>query len=133
MADIRGVVPVDADWTDATTFARAVGETARSSEPVGAALVWVHLPHRNPVVQALGAILPPAAYIVRLWGSGSGRPREDAAAAPRPDAREMRDVFLGSMPDGHGRRWLTHDEISRGSLRALTEDAPQQVIGELPS
>ena len=41
--------------------------------------------------------------------------------------------ILGSVADGGSRRWLTHEEISRGSLQALAERASDQVVGELPA
>lgn len=124
------LVAVDSDWSDPETLAEATRQ-ATSDRDVGAALLWVHLPHRDPVTAALDSALPRDATFVRLWGTGSGYPRDDARAAIRLEARIVREAYLGSVAEPRGWRWLTHEEISTGALEALAGDAREHVIGEL--
>lgn len=130
--DAGRLVTVDADWEDAEQF----GETLRRAVHglnVEAALLWVHLPHRDPVVRVLDDLLPPGAVVVRLWGTGSGQPREDAHVAARLEGRTMREVYLGSVASPQGWRWLTHSEISAGALEALAGADTHHIVGKLGS
>lgn len=40
------------------------------------------------------------------------------------------EVFLGSVHVGNQTRWLTHDEISAGVIRAIESRVPHVVVGE---
>ncbi len=128
--DAGDLVAIDTDWSDAHELAEAVRRSPLRRH-VGAVLLWVHLPHRDPVAVALDAVLPRDAMVVRLWGTGSGQPREDARRAPQLAGRTVCETYLGSVSEPHGWRWLTHDEISTGALEALAGDAREQTIGEL--
>ena len=41
------------------------------------------------------------------------------------------EVFLGYMADRDTTRWLTHDEISDGVLRAAKSGSPREIIGQI--
>jgi hypothetical protein len=124
------LITVDADWRDPERFAAAVAQATRGL-PLEAAVLWVHRPHRDRIVRELADLLPPGAVVVRLWGSGGGDPEAEARAAVRLDGRSMREVYLGSVTEAHGWRWLTHEEISAGALHALAGGNAEHVVGEL--
>lgn len=124
------LITVDADWRDPERFVEAIRRAA-SGLSLEAAVLWVHRPHRDRIVRELDDLLPPEAVVLRLWGSGGGDPRAEARAAVRLDGRIMREVYLGSVTEEQGWRWLTHAEISAGALQALAGVDAHHVIGEL--
>ncbi|MGQ4495275.1 hypothetical protein ACUH88_08195 [Dermabacteraceae bacterium P13095] len=80
---------------------------------------------------AVGDLLAAGVRFVRLWGSGGGDPRQAAVTAAPLPGRKVSEVFLGSLMDSHGvRRWLSHREISDGTLAALRGGASRTVIGD---
>jgi len=115
-----GVVAFDADW-HSPSFAQEIEAALKQSAPVEAALLWLHEP--EPVLPWLMPELP-SGRVVLVLGSMDGRPEI-------PDgATQIATVRLGSMRTAHGRRWLTHDEISAAAIASL-EDGESRVVGDL--
>jgi hypothetical protein len=112
--------PVDADWSQGS-FPDEVTAALAEAGPIGTALLWLHQP--EPV---LAWLLPRlrGARIVLILGSRDGRP-----GLPDP-VEALATVRLGSVAAAHGRRWLTHAEISAGAVAAL-QDGASRVVGEL--
>ena len=52
-----------------------------------------------------------------------------ARAAEGAPSCAYRQIVLGFVLEGEGARWLTHDEISEGVLKAIDEDAGLSTIG----
>lgn len=115
------IAALDADWSS-PDFLPAIERAMAAMPPVTHALLWLHRldDHLPALVGMLGA-----ARIVLVLGSMDGRPR-------LPSAAGIATVRLGSMADGSGRRWLTHDEISAGTIAAL-KDGASRIVGELKS
>jgi len=113
-------VPLDLDWGK-PDFIERISRAMETLPSIGKALIWLHEPEL--FLDRLLALVPPK-QIVLVLGSRSGR----------PDLRTGVDgpaiVRLGSKPTPHGRRWLTHEEISAGAIRAL-QDGRSTVVGEL--
>lgn len=124
------LITVAADWERPEQFGDAVRRATRNVD-VGAALLWIHQPYRDQVTRELKNVLSADAVVVRLWGSSGSYPAEQARAAVRLEGRRMCDVYLGSVTEARGWRWLTDKEISSGALRALVGTDAESAIGEL--
>ncbi|MBV7412758.1 hypothetical protein KRX56_08490 [Dermabacteraceae bacterium TAE3-ERU27] len=124
------LVAVDADWADPGFAAKAMA--AIDPDALRVVILWVHSAYRDSVSTALHSALPQNVRFVRLWGSGGGDPHRAAVTAAPLPGRKVGEVFLGSLSDGcGGNRWLSHREISDGTLAALRSEASRTVIGNL--
>ncbi len=113
------MMALDADWSS-PDFLEAIQRALAAMPPVTHALLWLHRldEHLPPLIAMLDG-----ARVVLVLGSMDGRP-------DLPSAAGIATVRLGSMADGGGRRWLTHDEISAGAIAAL-EDGASRIVGAL--
>ena len=122
------LLPVDANWQDAAVLAARVG-AVETAKPIGAALLWVHHPHLDQVTHELHCVLPQGVELVRLRGTGGADVHVDAGT--HSEGRRIHEVLLGSVEEFGRRRWLSHEEISVGSLKALATLPGTLVVGNL--
>jgi len=126
--------PLSLDYRDTARLRREIDAAQRDRGPISLAVCWIHgtapeAPYA--VAEAVGGAAPCRYF--HLKGSASADP---AAPDPAADARfreytalRYREVVLGFVLTPAGARWLTGDEISRGVIRAITLDAPRNVVG----
>lgn len=121
---------LDIDYSDTANFlARLEREIDLSS--IDLALIWVH----NPGLEALWGLLKQFSNqpmrIVHVAGSAAGDPKSQtkriASRITFGPQTQFVPVILGAMPTREGRRWLTHDEICAGTIKAIRSGAPQMV------
>lgn len=113
-------VPLDLDWRE-PDFVERIGKSMGALPPIGKALIWLHDP--DLFLDRLLSLIPPGNTVLVL-GSMDGQPSLQA----RVDG--LATVRLGSKPTPHGRRWLTHEEISAGAVKAL-QDGQSTAVGDL--
>ncbi|KAJ5191769.1 uncharacterized protein N7498_010754 [Penicillium cinerascens] len=125
------LLPIHGDWIDANGLARGVRAALGTARP-SKAILWVHSPYKAAVYAALDSLLSPDAVVVDLTGSAGTSPPIAQIPEPFCQPRQYRQVVLGFMGK-HGRptRWLTDQEISDGSLKALDTPGSPQVVGRL--
>ena len=125
------LLPVHGDWNDANGLARGVQASLGTARP-SKAILWVHSPYKAAVYAALDSLLSPDAVIVDLTGSAGASPLIARIPEPFCQPRQYRQVVLGFVGK-HGRptRWLTDQEVSDGSLKALDTPGSPQVVGRL--
>lgn len=118
--DDERFVAHDIDW-NRPKFVEDMKEAMATVPPIGRALLWIHQPGR--LIEQLIPLLP-VGNTVLVLGSMDGQPKLQS------DIQGIVTVRLGSMATNHGRRWLTHDEICAGAIKAL-QDRQSLVVGEL--
>lgn len=127
----RRLVPVAADWAEPRQLVSRV-VAARGDRLFAQAILWVHSPFGDALHPELASLLADDAVVVQLWGSARRDPPQDidvpTAYAP---PRRYRRVVLGFTDGPAGTRWLTDEEVSRGAVRALTDQEPVQVVGRV--
>lgn len=130
-------VPVEADWSRPEALGDAIraeldGRGVASGAILGA-IVWVHSPHRQAVLDQLEGLLEPGATVLQVWGSAATDPREvmakDDGCAVRP--WRARHLYLGYQRDERGARWLTDEEISGAAVRAWDGDGGPSLAGQV--
>ncbi|MGO1949078.1 MAG: hypothetical protein ACTH1D_05555 [Mycobacteriaceae bacterium] len=127
-------IPVEGDWSRPDELVDGIrgaldAHGIRSSDIAGA-IVWVHSPYRQPVLDKLEGLLPLDAIVLQLWGSGFQDPREVAGeSVERPWI--MRHLFLGYQRDSGVSRWLTDDEISEATVQAWDGANDRVIAGHL--
>jgi hypothetical protein len=131
------VLPTEAcslDWRNTANFAAQLLPRIASLPP-DLSLLWIHGNGHRTLLWLLGQLMICPVLIVHVLGSASGDPRinDPEINAILNNSPRMRyvTVVLGSksLPDG-GRRWLTDEEISLGTVEAI-QTARNVVVGEI--
>lgn len=129
----------DADYHDGAAFAAALDAAVAGQGPIDLAVAWFHTlkiaaPRR--LAERVGSPGAPGRLFQVLGSAVADPARPDrlraaaAVAEGLPDCR-LRQVVLGFRTEAGGARWLTDAEISGGVLRAVREDRPLSVVGEV--
>lgn len=129
-------IPVEGEWSAPESLAEAVRDALDdrgiSRSTVCGAIIWVHSPHRQSVLDELTRVLNPDARVLQLWGSAAQDPREVMDNEDRPDRPwRTRHLFLGYHRDSGGSRWLTDGEISRATVLAWDSGSEYASAGQL--
>jgi len=124
------MVRLGLDYDDEVHFL----DTLRIRGPVDLAVTWIH-PQAVSLRDGVADCVIPGGKIVEIMGSASGQP--DGFADERLKAMESqfgktyRQVILGFMVEGDTSRWLTHEEICAGVLRAYRGFENRTIVGTL--
>lgn len=128
------------DWTDPDAMRAALIEAMTAHGAFTQMLLWVHrdgLTTKKILADILATTSTPCA-IFDVLGSAHADPRAQPSH-PGAGLRALNDervryhaVILGAKRTEDGsRRWLTHDEICRGTLEAVTSGAAETIVGTL--
>jgi len=120
------------DWSDPRAF---VGTLEEHVDRVGApALVvaWLHDDTLGPAV-ARAVARDPGCDFLQVRGSSAASPSADTGAIARdpriPAQARYRQVILGFVVTEGRSRWLSHHEISEGTLQAVDHPQAVTVVG----
>ena len=115
------------DYQKQEELRRKIGELINNRDLL--ALVWMHgETESNGVINLAQMLAEIGSSCTQLWhvvGSGTARHvRTGVVEGAFPDfdgipRLDYRRIILGSVKEGAGRRWLTHDEISSAVLEAI--------------
>ena len=123
--------PVAVNYHDENLFTKEV-EQAWCHAPFDLVLAWMHSSARASF-EKMSDFLARRAVETKLFhvvGSAATNPAQTARdQVLATDNLSYHQVILGFQIETSGSRWLTHDEISRGTLQAIREGHAQQVIG----
>jgi hypothetical protein len=128
----RRLHPLSVDYEDVDAFAAALDEAASARGPIMLAVCWI----RSWAPQSLLAAADAVGADGRLFHVLGSQASDLSAATGALDNREglqYRQVQLGAVADGAGRRWLTNDEISAGVYAAVLADRPRYLVGTASS
>lgn len=119
-----GVRVLPADYTDADAYETALFEIARETGRPDLLITWIHstAPH---AADAASRILSPSRH-VDVLGSASENPASKHSPAP---GRE--EVVLGFKVESGTSRWLTHEEIVQGVMRAIDQPGVRTIVGQV--
>ena len=121
--------PLSADYEDVSAFKSALRDVVAERGPIRLAVCWI----RSWAPQSLLAAADSVATDGRLFHV-LGSQRSDASEPAidvlrrREDLR-YRQVQLGEVVSGEGRRWLTNEEIADGVAEAVAADLPSFLVG----
>ena len=118
---------VSVDYRDANTFMDAVTETWQC-QSVDLVLLWMHSSGSKSLLALfdLTSQQTHSLQVFHVLGSAAANPAEDAT---QPEVENYHQIILGFVLELSGSRWLTHEEISMGTLEAIEEKKPQHIIG----
>lgn len=128
-AERATVVPLD--YRNSTDLRVCLQEAARTHGPIDLVVAWIHSTAPDAIAVIAEEVGRPAAVwrFIHVKGSAS-----DLAAiraeVQMPHGCAYRQVMLGYQADAGRSRWLTHQEVSDGVIRAIVEDS-DVTVGQL--
>jgi NAD(P)-dependent dehydrogenase (short-subunit alcohol dehydrogenase family) len=127
------IYPVAVDYRDSARLRQVLSEAVDQRGPITLAVCWIHTDAAEAprvIAEVVGRTPPDCRYFDL---AGSARVRRAAELICNPFGAYphllYRLIMLGFVIEQNTSRWLTHDEISRGVIRAIDADAPRSVIG----
>jgi molybdopterin-guanine dinucleotide biosynthesis protein A len=117
----RGITAAPLDYRDTGALAAALAAAGEARGPIELAVCWIHADAPD-APRAIARALAPGARLVQVFGTRVWPLQET------PLHVAYRQVLLGAT----GGRWLTHEEISAGTLAAVDADRPLHVVGTRP-
>lgn len=123
------------DYRNTVSLASELQRARTVFGPVSHVIAWIHDPIQ-PVLQQLLDFIGPAEQTVDLLmilGSAAADPTRKGAdlqqlMLPFPNVA-YREVILGFVLHGSSSRWLSHDEIAQGVLRAFDSSERSSTVG----
>lgn len=124
---------IRADYNDHTKFFDLVDGLVEKRGSPDLVVAWVHgAGGALRLAEQLAAQSAPVDFY-HLLGSASANPANDLAMqrAPFDSLPKLRyhQILLGFMIENGRSRWLTHQEISSGTLDAIDQKLPRHIIG----
>lgn len=125
--DSQSFQGVSVDYQNTDAFMDAVRE-AWQRQPVNLVLVWMH----SSGAKSLSALFdfisaqPQTPQVFHVLGSAAANPAEGTT---QPNVENYHQIILGFVLGPSGSRWLTHEEISAGTLSAIQEKKSRHIIG----
>ncbi|MEN2977383.1 hypothetical protein P7L78_26840 [Tistrella bauzanensis] len=131
------IVPLDLDWQQPDSFMTGI-EAAIEGARLDLVVIWMHGSGQEALRRLLRQLAGrPDCLVVHVLSSAAGDAAAFRAALSReaggPVLCRYRTVKLGAIMNGLSfDRWLTHEEISRGVIRAILT-AEDVVVGSVPA
>lgn len=126
------IVTISQDYRYTARAMEKVRKAAGLFVRIDLALLWVHATGREFSEEVKHFLFSHyrRSVVYQLIGSAE----EDPNTLREPVWRESyperyREIILGYRKDGNTSRWLTHREISQGTLRAIGSDQSRYTIG----
>lgn len=125
--------PLPADYHDEAMLAARLRSARAGHGPVSLAVCWVHS-SASGAVQLIAEMVAHSRgcrlfHIVGSEGHHAPAAGDASTQAAMVEGVSYRRVTLGFVREANQSRWLTHDEISRGVLRAIDRDGDEAVVG----
>lgn len=119
------------DYHHEEEFAAAVKSAINENGPVDLVVSWLHssAPHAFPtLVQIIEKEQDRDWELYHVKGSTKQIPTE---IPELPEGCNYHQVFLGFVIEMGWSRWLTHHEISNGTIQAIKQNNPVHIVGTL--
>ena len=128
-SDLGRINPIAVDYRESDTLRQRISEAISVFGPIELAILWIH----TDAPEAFGIIADEISEhengswpLIHVRGS---RAYLHPESPPVPPNCLYRQVILGFVAGESGSRWLTHDEISGGVIRAIQTDSERTVVG----
>jgi hypothetical protein len=129
--------PIVLDYSDYELLQHEVCKATELYGPVSLAIIWIH-DYAEAAVELIAELVTNNTTPCQFFHLRGSTDLEKLTKTSEKYHTEFaqntgilyREVILGSMQDSHhGKRWLTHDEISQGVLKAINLQQKTYIIG----
>ncbi len=137
--DLPGaLLTLQQDYRDDEGLKDALQQALEIHGPMTKAVCWIHSTAPNALQIVAEAVAfpgmplhPHACDLLHILGSANADPSKtkDSPTFAHLEGLTYRTATLGFVKEPTGSRWLTHDEIWRGTARALTSTKKHSIIG----
>ncbi len=117
------------DYEDVPAFAAALAEVAAERGPVMLAVCWIRSWAPESLLAAADSVAPSGRLFHVLGSQRSDASDSVIAELQSREELHYRQVQLGGIDDGGGRRWLTNEEIAGGVAAAVAADQKSFLVG----
>jgi NAD(P)-dependent dehydrogenase (short-subunit alcohol dehydrogenase family) len=130
-----GLEARELDYTNTEALRKAIKVTYTEYGKIDLVVSWIHstAPDAIPEIKKQLSKLQKNHQwtLVVVKGSSSHLARITDSEMDIPDNCFLKEVQLGFKYNGVSSRWLTHQEISEGVIKAIREDKKNSVVGTL--
>jgi hypothetical protein len=119
------------DYHDEVMFAETIKSVISENGPIDLVLVWIHssAPYAFPLlVQTIEKEQNSGWQLYHVKGSTKQIPTD---VPELPEKCNYHQIFLGFIIEMGWSRWLTHQEISNGTIEGIKGNKPIHIVGTL--
>lgn len=125
------LTPVLVDYTNTNDLAEQLQQVQQQNGPIHLVVAWIHS-NGTQVIPCLTEFLP----LLQSWdlfhvNSSSSNLEDIKAKTAVPQYVDYHQILLGFKVESGQSRWLTHEEISNGVIKAIQENKSKHVIGTI--
>ncbi|WP_263298617.1 short-chain dehydrogenase [Planococcus sp. 4-30] len=125
------LTPILVDYTNTKELAEQLHHIQQQNGPIQLVVAWIHS-NGTRVIPCLIEFLPRLQSWDLFHVNGSSSNLEDIKAKTAvPPYVGYHQILLGFKIEDGQSRWLTHEEISNGVIKAIQENKSTQVIGTI--
>jgi len=121
--------PLSVDYEDVPAFTAALRGVVAKRSPITLAVCWIRSWAPQSLLAAADAVTPGGRLFHVLGSQRSDASETAIEALRRREELLYRQVQLGEVVSGEGRRWLTNEEIADGVAAAVSADLPSFLVG----
>ncbi|WP_052131642.1 SDR family NAD(P)-dependent oxidoreductase [Planococcus sp. CAU13] len=125
------IAPVLVDYTNKEALEAQLLHIQQKKGPVGLVVAWIHT-NGSEVISCLTDSIPSHLSWKLFHVNGSSSNLEEIKKkAAVPSHVQYHQIHLGFKLENGTSRWLTHEEISGGVIKAIMEEKAIQLVGTL--
>lgn len=125
------ITPVSVDYHEDNNFRTKVAEIIRKHSPIELAVTWIHSSARHAFDILSEEIASGTEANWRLFHVRGSTAALSTEPVPTPQNCLYRQILLGFVIENGQSRWLTHQEIVDGIIKAIEKDQKQSIIGSI--
>lgn len=125
------IIPVAVDYHDDNGFFRKIDEVKRVNGPVELVVSWIHSSAPRAFDILNDVVNDKADDTWRLFHVRGSSAALSNTPIHVPEHCRYRQVVLGFIIENGQSRWLSHQEISGGVIKAIKQDLKDSVVGKV--
>ncbi|MBW8350877.1 short-chain dehydrogenase [Bacillus sp. IITD106] len=124
------ITPALVNYRDEDSFRAQIQQLIKENGPFEIVVAWIHsgAEHVLPIIAEENKLFERPWRLFHILGSSTNL-QEVINQVKVPASCLYRQVQLGFIIEHNRSRWLTHQEISAGVIKAITQDQSVHIIG----
>ena len=127
----RQFTPLFVDYQNIGQLRKQIAKTIEKNGPIELVVAWIHS-HAKEAISSINEVVNDRGKweLFHVLGSSTNL-EEIKKGIPVNDHCSYHQIQLGFVIEKEFSRWLTHDEISNGVVKAIQEKVPKLTIGQI--
>ena len=124
--------PCSCDYKDPDDLLKVISKLNESVPPFDYLLAWIHGDAAQVLTSLRPLLSPQKSQVIRVVGSSFCDPDHKLPFSNLPDQVKRQIVVLGFVAEVNGSRWLSHEEINKGVIQAMSSPNQEKtIIGQI--